>query len=30
MIFRTFERVSYGLILDATQSIRLNDTATNP
>ncbi|MDZ7788812.1 MAG: LysM domain-containing protein [Halofilum sp. (in: g-proteobacteria)] len=30
MIFRTFDRVSYGLILDATQSIRLNDTATNP
>lgn len=30
MIFRTFERVSYGLILEATQSIRLNDTATNP
>lgn len=30
MIFRTFDRVSYGLILDATQSIRLNDSVTNP
>ncbi len=30
MIFRTFERVSYALILEATQSIRLNDSVTNP
>jgi hypothetical protein len=30
MIFRTFDRVSYGLIMEATQSIRLYDSATNP
>ena len=30
MIFRTFERVSYGLILDATQAIQLHDQVTNP
>ncbi|MFW5969040.1 MAG: LysM peptidoglycan-binding domain-containing protein [Halofilum sp. (in: g-proteobacteria)] len=30
MIFQTFERVSYGLIMDATKSIKRNDRATNP
>ena len=30
MIFRTFDRVSYGLILDATQAIHLHDPVTNP
>jgi hypothetical protein len=30
LVFRTFDRVSYGLILGATDTIRLNDIVHNP
>lgn len=30
MLFRTFERVSYGLVMQASRDIRLYDTVTNP
>lgn len=30
MIFRVFERVSYALVLQATQPVRLHDRVTNP
>lgn len=30
MIFRTFERVSYALVMRATRAIRLNDAVVNP
>ena len=30
LVFRTFDRVSYGLILGATDTIRLNDVVHNP
>lgn len=30
MLFRTFDRVSYGLVMQATRDIRLHDTVTNP
>lgn len=30
LVFRTFERISYGLIVDATQSISVGDTVQNP
>ena len=30
VIFRVFEKVSYGLVVEATRPIRMNDIATNP
>jgi hypothetical protein len=30
MVFRTFERVSYGLVLQATRTMHVNDLVTNP
>ncbi len=30
MIFRTFDKVSYGLIMEATRAIHLGDTVSNP
>ena len=30
MVFRTFERVSYALILDITQGVRVGDKLINP
>lgn len=30
MVFRVFDRVSYGLIMDSTRAIHLHDTVTNP
>jgi hypothetical protein len=30
LVFRTFDRVSYALILGATDTIRLNDIVHNP
>lgn len=30
MIFRTFEKVSYGLVMEATRAIHLGDTVSNP
>lgn len=30
MIFRTFEKVSYGLIMDAHRAIKVGDSASNP
>jgi hypothetical protein len=30
MVFRTFERVSYALVMEAAHDIRLNDMVTNP
>jgi hypothetical protein len=30
MVFRTFERLSYGLVLDITDSVRVGDRLVNP
>ncbi len=30
MIFRSFDRLSYGLIMEATRAIHINDIITNP
>jgi hypothetical protein len=30
MIFKTFERISYGLVVEATQAIHIHDTVRNP
>jgi len=30
VLFRVFEKVSYGLIVKSSQPIRMNDMATNP
>jgi hypothetical protein len=30
MLFRIFNRVSYGLVLNATRAIHLNDTVVSP
>ena len=30
MVFRTFDRVSYGLILDITTGVRVGDKLVNP
>ena len=30
MIFKTFDRISYGLVMEATQAIHINDTVRNP
>ena len=30
MVFKVFDRVSYGLIMDSTRAIHLHDTVTNP
>jgi hypothetical protein len=30
MIFRTFERVSFGIIMHATQAMHINDKVRNP
>jgi hypothetical protein len=30
MVFRTFDRVSYALILDITEGVRVGDRLVNP
>jgi hypothetical protein len=30
LVFRTFDKVSYGLVMDATRTIRLGDSVTSP
>ena len=30
MVFKTFDRISYGLVMEATQAIHINDTVRNP
>jgi hypothetical protein len=30
MVFKTFDRISYGLIMEATQAIHVHDTVRNP
>ena len=30
MVFKTFDRISYGLVMEATQAIHIHDTVRNP
>jgi hypothetical protein len=30
MIFKTFDRISYGLVMEATQAIHVRDAVRNP
>ena len=30
MVFRTFDRTSYGLIMEASQQVTIHDVVTNP
>jgi hypothetical protein len=30
MVFKTYDRISYGLVMEATQAIHVRDTVRNP
>ena len=30
MIFKTYDRISYGLVMEATQAIHMHDSVRNP
>ncbi len=30
MVFKTYDRISYGLVMEATQAIHIHDTVRNP
>ena len=30
MVFKTYDRISYGLVMEATDAIRIHDTVRNP
>jgi len=30
MVFKTYDRISYGLVMEATDAIRIHDTIRNP